>query len=510
MTRIGIVYLVGAGPGDPGLITLRGVECLQRADLVVYDRLSSPLLLDHAPQSAERVFMGKEPDTPAGFQEAINSVLANAALAGKTVVRLKGGDPFVFGRGGEELQALRDAGVPFEVVPGISSAVAAPAYAGIPVTHRNIATTFTVVSGSEDTTKPESALGWQALAATPGTLVVLMGWKALPEIVRVLIEHGRSPDTPAAVVQWGTLPQQRTVEGTLADIVECGRQAGLASPVVTIVGEVVRLRRALRWFDERPLFGRRVLVTRSRTQASALSRLLGANGAEPVELSTIQIEPLNDYGEMDAALRQVQAYQWLVFTSANGVEAAFDRLRALGLDARTLGSAQVAAIGPATAQALLERGVAADYVPDTYTSEAVAEGFRRFPMEGARVLLPRADIGQETLPDGLRALGAQVNQVTAYRTVVPPDSASRARELLLSGSIDVATFTSSSTVHNLVDLLDGDLSLLKGVEIVSIGPVTSRTAAELGVSVDMEAREHTVPGVVEALVEHYSSVAQKR
>ena len=510
MTKVGIVYLVGAGPGDPRLITLRGVECLQQADLVVYDRLSSPLLLDHAPPSAERVFMGKGPDTPAGFQEAINSALVNAALAGKTVVRLKGGDPFVFGRGGEELQALRDAGVPFEVVPGISSAVAAPAYAGIPVTHRNVATAFTVVSGSEDTTKPESALDWQALAATPGTLVVLMGWKALPEIVRVLIDHGRSPNTPAAVVQWGTLPQQRTVEGTLADIVERGRQAELGSPVVTIVGEVVRLRQALRWFDERPLFGRRVLVTRSRTQASVLSRLLAANGAEPVELPTIQIEPLNDYGEMDAALRQVQGYQWLVFTSANGVEAAFDRLRALGLDARARGSAQVAAIGPATAQALLGRGIAADYVPDTYTSEAVAEGFRRFPMEGARVLLPRADIGQETLPDGLRALGALVDQVTAYRTVVPLDSASRAKKLLSSSSIGVATFTSSSTVRNLVELLDGDLSLLKGVEIVSIGPVTSRTAAELGVSVDMEAREHTVPGVVEALVEHYSSVAQER
>ena len=510
MSGAGTVYLVGAGPGDPGLITVRGAECLQRADVVVYDRLSSASLLDLAPASAERVFMGKDPETSAGLQDAINNVLVEAALAGKTVVRLKGGDPFVYGRGGEELQALGAVGVPFEVVPGVTSAVAAPAYAGIPVTHRGTASAFTVVSGSEDPSKPESALDWAALAAMPGTLVVLMGWKALPGIVQALMEHGRPPDEPAAVTQWGTLPQQRTVVGTLADIVERGQQAGIASPVVTVVGEVVRLRETLRWFDTRPLFGRRVLVTRSRTQAGVLSQLLTAQGAEPVELPTVQIVPLEDYTELDAALAQARDYQWLVFTSANSVEVAFDRLRMLGRDTRALGSARVAAIGPATAAALLERGVVADFVPDTYTTEAVAEGFRRYFMEGARVLLPRADIGQETLPDGLRALGAEVGQVTAYRTVVPVDASRRAREVLSSGTIDVATFTSSSTVRNLVELLDGDLALLDGVVVVSIGPVTSRTAAELGVRVDVEAREHTVPGVVQALVERYAGVAQER
>ncbi len=510
MSAVGTVYLVGAGPGDPDLITVKGLRCLQRADVVVYDRLANARLLDHAPASAERVFMGKEPDTPGDFQQAINRALVDAALAGKRVVRLKGGDPFVFGRGAEELQALRDAGVPFEVVPGITSAVAGPAYAGIPVTHRGTASAFTVVSGSEDPAKPEPSLDWAALAATPGTLVVMMGWRSLPRVIAALVEHGRPADTPVAMVQWATLPQQRTVTGTLADIVERSREAGLASPVVTVVGPVASLREALGWFDTRPLFGRRVLVTRSRDQAGVLSRLLAEQGADPVELPTIRIEPLDDFTELDAALAQLLSYQWMVFTSVNGVEAVFDRLRQVGRDARALGSVRVAAIGPATAEALLQWGVAADYVPDTYTSEAVAEGFSRFPLNEARILLPRADIGTDSLPQGLAALGARVDQVIAYRTLVPADAAPRARELLASGSIHVATFTSSSTVRNLVGLLEGDVSLLKGVQVVSIGPVTSRTAGELGLRVDVEAREHTVPGVVQALVDHCAGVAQGR
>ena len=505
MTAPGTVYLVGAGPGDPDLITVRGVQCLQRADVVVYDRLSSARLLDYAPASAQRVLMGKDPETPGEFQQAINQSLVQTARDGKTVVRLKGGDPFVFGRGGEEAQALQAAGVPFEVVPGITSAVAVPAYAGIPVTHRGIATAFTVVSGSEDPAKPEPALDWRALAATPGTLVVLMGWRSLPQIIGALLEHGRSPDTPAAVIQWGTTPRQRTVTGTLADVVQRGQEAGLTSPVVTVIGGVVSLHETMRWFDTRPLFGKRVLVTRSRTQASALSHQLVAQGAEPVELPTIEIAPLDDYSELDAALASLSRYQWLVFTSANGVEAAFTRLRETGRDARWLGPIKVAAIGPATADALMERGVAADFVPDTFTSEAAAEGFQRFSMKGSRVLLPRADIGTETLPDGLAAQGALVDQVTAYRTVIPTSSADQARELLASGTIDAITFTSSSTVRNLMKLLDGDTALLGGVLIASIGPVTSATARDMGLVVGLEATEHTIPGLVRALTEHYAS-----
>ena len=495
----GKVYLVGAGPGDPGLITVKGAECLRRADVVVYDRLISPELLALAPPEAERVFMGKEPDTPSGFQAQINDTLVKAALEGKTVVRLKGGDPFVFGRGGEEVDTLAKAGVPFDVAPGITSAIAVPAYAGIPVTHRGVATAFTVVSGSEDPSKPERSIDWSSMAKVPGTLVVLMGWGTLPAIVDALIDGGRSPDTPAAVTQWGTTARQRTVEGTLADIVAKGTDAGLTAPVVTVIGEVAALRSGFRWFDASPLFGMRVLVTRSRQQAGSTSRLLAAQGVAPVELPTIEIAGLEDYAELDAAVARLGAYAWIVFTSVNGVDAVFDRLRAAGKDARAFGGAQVCAIGPATAAALASHGIAADFVPHTYTTESIAEGFRGSGVQGARVLMPRADIAPATLSDALRGLGAELDEVIAYRTLVPRNAAVRAVELL-GGGLDAAVFTSSSTVRNLVELIGGRLELLSGVRVVSIGPVTSRTARELGVVVDVEAVEHTVPGVVDALV----------
>ncbi|MCH7608319.1 MAG: uroporphyrinogen-III C-methyltransferase [Chloroflexi bacterium] len=501
MSKTGIVYIVGAGPGDPGLITVKGADALRRADVVVYDRLSSPQLLDLAPPSAKLVFMGKEPDTPGAFQEQINRTLAKAALDGKTVVRLKGGDPFVFGRGGEEAAALRAAGVRFEVVPGITSAIAVPAYAGVPVTQRGVASAFTVVTGSEDPSKPESALDWDALAKTPGTLVVLMGWRPLSGIVRSLLANGRSPETPVAVTQWGTLPKQRTVAGTLADIIAKGDAAGLTSPVVTVIGDVAGLREGLRWFDTGPLFGMRVLVTRSRQQAGVLGQLLSAEGAEPIELPTIEIAPLEDFGALDDALERIGSYAWAVFTSTNGVDAAFGRLAEGGRDARGLGGVRVAAIGPATAAALAHRGIIADYVPDTFTTEAVAEGFGDLDVDGARVLLLRADIAPDALPEGLRRLGAEVDSVAAYRTLKPSGASERARELLGSGSIDVATFTSSSTVRNLVELLGRDRALLDGIRIASIGPVTSAAARELGLRVDVEAREHTVPGLVRALVD---------
>ena len=502
----GTVFLVGAGPGDPTLITVKGVECLQKAGLVVYDRLSSTRLLDYAPAHAERVFMGKEPDTPGQLQRTINQVLVRAAQAGKTVVRLKGGDPFVFGRGGEEAMALQAAGVPFEVVPGVTSAVAVPAYAGIPVTHRGFASSFTVVSGSEDPGKLESSLDWQALATLPGTLVVLMGWRSLPRIVQTLLDHGRPPDTPVAATQWGTTANQRTVSGALSNIVRLGRQAGLSSPVVTVIGPVASLRDRLRWFDTKPLFGKRVLVTRSRTQASALVRQLVGQGADPVEMPTIEIAPPDGYEALDRALERLQQYQWLVLASVNAVEAVFNRLRHSSKDARALGGLQVAAVGPATAEALLRYGVAADFVPDTYTGDSLSTEFRRFPMQGARVLAPRASAGQDLLPEGLKAQGASVDQVTAYHTIRPTGAVDSVRNLLRSGNIQVATFTSSSTVRNLVELLDGDQTLLQGVLIVTIGPSTSRTARELGLCVDIEAPEHTVPGLVRALVNYYSSV----
>jgi uroporphyrinogen III methyltransferase/synthase len=332
-----------------------------------------------------------------------------------------------------------------------------------------------------------------------------MGWRSLPRIVQALLENGRPPETPVAATQWGTLPQQRTVTGTLATIVELGRKAGLSSPMVTVIGPVAGLRESMRWFDTRPLFGKRVLVTRSRTQASSLVQQLTEQGAEAVELPTIEILPPDDYGALDEALASVQRYQWLVLTSVNAVQAVFDRLRHAGKDARALGPVLVAAIGPATAEALLKNGIVADFVPDTYTTEAVADGFRRYSMHGTRALLPRSEIGQESLPEGLRVIGAQVDQVTAYRTVTPAEAKKRTQELLASRSIDVVTFTSSSTVRNLVELLGGDTEPLRDVLIATIGPSTSRTARELGLRVDLEAGEHTVSGLVQAVVNRYGA-----
>lgn len=507
---VGKVFLVGAGPGDPGLLTVKGAALLKNADVVVYDRLASPELLALAPESAERVFMGKEPETPGGFQQQINETLSAAALQGKIVVRLKGGDPFVFGRGGEEIDTLIEAGVPYEVVPGITSAIAVPAYSGVPVTHRGISTSFTVVTGSEDPTKPDIDTDWVALAKIKGTLIVLMGWRALPNIIGTLIDNGKSADTPVVVTQWGTTPKQRTVSGTLADIVERGNNAGLSNPVITVIGAVAGLHERMRWFDTGPIFGQRVLVTRSRQQASVLSKLLIAEGAEPIELPTIQIEGLDDYSQLDASLANLASYAWVVFTSTNAVDAVFERLNVAGKDARAFGTVRVGAIGPATAASLRARGIVPDFVPSTYTTEAVAQGFADFNMQDTRVLLPRADIATETLSNGLRQLGANLDEVDSYRTVTPTDSGAKARELLSSGDIDAVTFTSSSTVRNLVALIDGDVSLLDGVRVISIGPVTSATARELNVHVDIEATEHTVPGIVAALTGGQTAAAQQK
>ena len=499
MAAAGTVYLVGAGPGDAGLITVRGADLMRVADVVVYDRLVSPSLLTLAPD-AEHIYVGKEANTPGEFQSFINEQLAAHAREGKTVVRLKGGDPFVFGRGGEEALALAEAGIRFEIVPGITSAIAAPAYAGVPLTHRDVAASFTVVTGSEDPAKPDSQVDWGALARAGGTLVVLMGWRTLPAIVQALLAGGRSPDTPACVTRWGTLPNQQTVSGTLADIVERGAAAGIAPPVVAVIGETVALQPALRWFDRAPLFGRRVLVTRSRSQAGALSALLAARGAEAVELPTIAVEPLTDASALDAALSGLGAFDWVVFTSTNGVDAVFGRLAASGKDARAFGAARVAAVGAATADALSVRGIAADLVPTAYTSHSAADSFASLDIRGARVLLPRADIAPPALPDRLREMGAVVTEAIAYRTVAPSGAADAAREALASGTIDVVTFTSSSTVRNLVSLLGG-AALINESRVVSIGPVTSKTAADLGVRVDREAAEHTVRGVADAVVE---------
>ena len=500
---VGKVYLVGAGPGDPGLITVRGLQCLEEADVVVYDRLIDHRLLEQARAGAELVFVGKGPRQRTMEQEEINQLLAERAQEEKVVVRLKGGDPFVFGRGGEEALALAQSGVPFEVVPGVTSAIAAPAYAGIPLTHRKLASSFTVVTGSEDPAKEDSSVQWDVLAATGGTIVVLMGWESLGSVVESLSHEGMDPSTPVALVRWGAEPYQSTVVGTLENIVQRGKDAGLSPPVVAVIGEVVKLREQIRWFDNRPLFGKRVLVTRSRSQASVLSEMLAQEGAEPVEVPTIEISPLDDQSLLDDAIKRLDSYQWVIFTSTNGVEALFNRLAALGLDARSFAGARVGAIGPATAHSISQRGICADFVPREYVSEAVIKGLEGMGLEGARVLLPSADIGREALADGLTQLGAQVDQVSVYHTIAPQDSGPRVKTLLSDGKIDVATFTSSSMVRNLISLLNGDPTALRGAVIGCIGPITAATAKEMGLQVDVMARQYTVEGLVEALKEYF-------
>ena len=495
---VGNVYLVGAGPGDPGLITVKGLRLVETSDVIVHDRLVDQRVLLRARHDAEIVDVGKSPGSEHNRQADINALLVRKAGEGKTVVRLKGGDPFVFGRGGEEALELASAGVPFEVVPGVTSAVAAPAFAGIPVTHRGMASQVTIVTGSEDPEKPESSVDWQALASCGGTLVVLMGWKNLPTIVEALLSNGRSSDTPAALVQWGTGPRQKSVSADLGSIVEQGRKEGIGSPVVAVIGEVAALSDRLSWFGNRPLFGKRVLITRTRPQAGRLSAVLFERGALPVEVPAIKIEPLADYSELDGHLLRLGDYDWTILSSENNVQIVFDRLNEMGLDSRAFHGTRVVALGPATARALSDRGIAADLVPRRYVSEGVIEAMSEVGISGATVFLPRSSAGREVLVQGLTELGATVTQVPAYRPVPAEESRGLVRSALEEG-VDAVTFTSSSTVRSLIDLLDGDIGALSGVKVVCIGSITAGTGAELGLKVDAVAAVSTVVGLADAL-----------
>jgi uroporphyrinogen III methyltransferase/synthase len=490
-------------------MTVAGVAALAEAEVVVYDRLVSAQLLELASSSAERIFVGKEAGAHALRQEEINALLVEKARQGKRVVRLKGGDPFVFGRGGEEAEALAAAGVPFEVVPGVTSAVAVPAYAGIPITHRGLASSFAVITGHEDPTKAETAVDWSKLATGVDTLVFLMGTATLSQIVEKLLEHGRPAATPVAVIRWGTTPAQEVVSGTLADIARRVKEARLEPPAVAVVGEVVRLRESLRWFDSpqaRPLFGKRVLVTRTRQQASALSRLLSQQGAEPIELPAIELVPRHDPRRLGRALGALAhgRYQWVVFTSANGVDIFFQHLNEAGHDARAFAGTRVCAIGPGTAAALAARGLRADLLPEEFVAESVVEALGRQKMAKSRILLPRAEGARRELVRGLRALGARVEELPLYVASPPgaPEPGSVRR--LRAGEVDVVTFASSSAVRNLLKLLGGDTAPLKGPLIACIGPVTARAAREAGLEVAVEAKEHTIAGLVRALQDHLS------
>jgi uroporphyrinogen III methyltransferase/synthase len=497
-----IVYLVGAGPGDPGLITVKGMECIKKADVLVYDRLASSRLLTYARPDVELIYVGKSPDRHVLKQDEINQVLVDKAKENKVVTRLKGGDPFVFGRGGEEAEVLLEHGIPFEIVPGITSAISVPAYAGIPVTHRDFTTSFAVITGNEDPTKDESTIAWDKIATGVGTLVFLMGMGNLPKIVSKLIENGCSQNTPIALIRWGTRPEQQTLVGTLADILQRSEEAGFKNPAIIIVGEVVTLRQKLQWFENKPLFGKRVLVTRSRHQASDFANKIDELGGEPFEFPTIDIdEP--DYVEMDQAIGKVNEYNWIIFTSVNGVQSFFNRLFKLGKDVRSLQNAAICAIGPKTKEALEEKGLQVDYLPGEYRAEAIIAGLEGKIKPGDKVLLPRADIARKILPNTLKEMGAAVDDVVAYVTKKSAANSQLLREMLLNKEIHIITFTSSSTVKNFVELLgvakEELASLLEGVFVASIGPITSTAAEELGIKVDAEAKEYTIDGLIDVI-----------
>lgn len=499
----GIVYLVGAGPGDPGLITVKGLEAIRRADVIVYDRLATPQLLKEARPDAERIYVGKLPDRHTLQQEEINELLVEKAKEGKIVTRLKGGDPYIFGRGGEEAERCVEEDIPFEVVPGITSAISVPAYAGIPVTHRDFNSSFAIVTGHERPEKTESSIRWDRLATATETIIFLMGVSNLPFIVEQLTRHGRPSDTPIALVRWGTRVEQRTIVSTLENIVQIVEENKFRSPAIIIVGEVVKLREKLSWFEKKPLFGKRVLVTRARSQSSALSDKIQALGGEALEFPVIRITPPQEIDRLDTALRELPRYDWVIFTSVNGVKHFFKRLQELKLDIRQLTKARIAAIGPKTAEALTDKGLLVEVLPDEYRAEALVESLRPFVRAGEEILLPRADIAREVLANELVAIGCHVTEVDAYDTQIETEDASQIAEMLEEGAIHVITFTSSSTVRNFVEAIrtvrDDVHALLQHSQIVCIGPITAQTAEEMGLTVDVIADTYTIDGLVSAI-----------
>ena len=505
----GKVYLVGAGPGDPGLITLKGLHCLGEADVIIYDRLVDKSLLNKVRQGVELIYVGKQPKVHLMSQEQINALLVAKAREGKVVVRLKGGDPFILGRGGEEAEVLASEGIPFEIVPGVTAAIAVPAYAGIPVTHRGLSSSFAVVSGHETSSEPRSGTTRDRIATGINTLIFLMGMENLASIIAQLIEDGRSPATPVAVIQWGTTPKQQVVEGSLTDIVNRAKEANIGSPAVLIVGEVVKLRHKLRWFENKPLFGKRILVTRRREQAGALSETLSREGAEPIEIPAIEIDMAPSQAQLDNVLTRLSEFNWLLFTSVNGVDAFFNHLHQHGLDSRKLHGLKVCAIGEVTATALSKYGIQADVVPQQYSSHDILICLKQEGIKGKRLLLPCSQTVNQELVHGLSELGAEVEPVVVYHTLPAGSGDSKVKELLIKGEVDAITFTSPSTVRGLITLMGGNVEALNKAVIACIGPVTAAAATESRLRVDVVAKKYTTNGLVEALVARYKKEAEQ-
>lgn len=492
----GRAFLVGAGPGDPGLITRRGLELLRSCDVLLYDRLVSPALVHEAPERAERIFVGKSAEKPSPPQAEIDALIVSHARAGKSVVRLKGGDPYVFGRGADEGQALAAAGIPFEVVPGVSSAVAVPAYAGIPVTHSGISSSVSILTAHESSMRPETKARWKELATGADTLVLVMGVGPIRDTTSALVDAGRPGAEPCAVIEWGTTARQRVVVGTLESIADLVADAEIKPPATTVVGNVVKLRDALSWFESRPLFGRRIVVTRARGDSSRLGELLAAQGADVLYLPTIEITDPPTWDALDVAIKDVPEgnYGWIVFSSPHGVDKFFERLRRAALDARDV-RAKVAAVGPATATALAHRGIDADLIPPTYTGEALASALGPGP---GSVLLPRPVDAPHTIVDLLERAGWTVHAVPAYETIPAALDDQVARDVR-TGAFDAITFTSASSVANFAAAI-GDVSAIAGAKVACIGPSTATAATELGMRVDAVAAEQTLDGLVRAVI----------
>ncbi len=508
----GKVYLIGAGPGDPGLITVKGLRCLETADVVVYDYLANEQLLSRIREGAEKIYVGKKGGDHTLPQGEINQLIIAKAREGKAVARLKGGDPFIFGRGGEEAEELAEAGIPFEVVPGVTSAIAVPAYAGIPLTHRDYTSTVAFVTGHEDPTKEGSKIAWDKISTGIGTLVFLMGVGNLSQIARELIQSGRSAETPVALIRWGTLPEQETVLGRLSDIGETAKARRVKPPVIILVGEVVALREKLNWFETLPLFGKRILVTRAREQASDLSERLRVLGATPVEFPTIGILPPESWADVDHCLQRMILYDWIIFTSANGVRFVLDRLSALGRDVRDLRGPRVCAIGPKTAEALEALKIKVSFVPREYRAEAIFEGLKKEKLKGKNILIPRAKVARDVLPEELRKAGAAVDVVEVYQTVLPKENISEVRDSLREGGISAVTFTSSSTVSNFVEMLGPEEArkLTAGIPVASIGPITAEKAKSLGIETTIMPADYTIPALVQALAEYFKKDSPQR
>lgn len=520
----GKVYIIGAGPGDPGLITLKALRALREAEVIVYDHLVSEDILrfrdleplvtaveDGAGEGPEErnpvklIYAGKQGGDHTLSQEEINNRLVEEASRGRVVARLKGGDPFIFGRGGEEAEFLAGRGIPFEVIPGVTSAIAVPAYAGIPLTHRNFTSTVAFVTGHEDPTKGKTDIDWSALAGI-GTLVFLMGVKNLPQIVSSLVTAGKDGSTPAALIRWGTSPQQETLTGTLNDIAGKAEEMGFRPPAILVVGQVVSLRDSLNWFETQPLFGRGVMITRPRAQAGGFAALLQAEGARVIHFPTIEIIRPASFYQLDQAIDQLESYQWIIFTSANGVRFFFRRLGERNRDIRDLKDIRIATIGPATARTIEALGIRVDLVPDSYISEGVVASFRQLDIRGNKILLPRAELARDVIPEELGKLGAIVEPVVVYRTVSPGRKREEIAALIASGQVDVISFTSPSTVKGFMDIW-GPVSLPPAVKIACLGPVTGAAAEKAGLKIDIMEDIFTIEALVEGIRAYFTGHA---